>query len=932
MNDNDKTREELLQELQELRKEKNALNCGCNITSSECCIGKATIDSSVYCILDSISECMYILDENGVFLYVNKATEKFYEFPAESFVGKTLDLIAAPGLNDFAKITEKIKNAYNGASQWFEFWAVNKDGVLFPKILNVSQAYFFEKKIVIAIARDLTEWKQSEKKLSESEKTYRLLSENSPDVILNINTNFEIIYLNTAGQKLTGLSEEKYQGKRVFDIIPKELHSIIVRKMADIQNGFSSEKRFFDIDMINMLGVAIPFEVSAVPYFENEKITSFLIVARNISEYKESQEKIIELYERLDSLIEAIPDAIFFKDGEGKWLITNEPAKDMFKLKDIDWFGRTDLDMAEERLEFYSIYNQCQRDDELAWQAAKLSTFEEFSKDENGVTHQLEVRKMPLFYPDGKRKGLVITAADVTDKQETLRKLIESENQFKKLISELPDVVIIHKNGTILYVNRAATEATGYSSEELIGANMIGFVEENHRGIAINNMARRAAGEIVGDYEINMISKSGEVKTGIVRTTITEFNGEQAVLIILIDITERLQAEKNLLIAKEQAEESDRLKSAFLANMSHEIRTPMNGILGFSNLLKDPNLTGKDQQQYIEIIEKSGNRMLNIINDIVDISKIESNQMEVNISRTNINEQVEYIYNFFKPEAAIKGIHLNYINGLPINKAFIKTDREKIYAVLTNLVKNAVKFCDKGTIEFGYSTKVNNESEELEFFVKDTGVGIPKDKQEVIFNRFIQADISNKKAFQGAGLGLSISKAYVEMLGGKIWVESKERKGSTFYFTIPYKVDLNESTDFEESVSIKEVENKNLKILIAEDDAISKLLISKAVSKFAKEIIWVTTGVDAVEDCKNNPDIDLIMMDINMPDMNGYEATEQIRQFNKNVIIIAQTANALSSDRINALASGFNDYISKPINMVLLSELIHKYFYQNSNR
>ncbi len=650
------------------------------------------------------------------------------------------------------------------------------------------------------------------------------------------------------------------------------------------------------------------------------------LVALDKSNYKQSQQKFTDLNERLNNLIEAIPDCIFFKDGDGKFLVTNEPAKELFKLKDFDWFGKTDLEMADERPEFSSAHIQCQIDDELAWQEAKLSTFDEFIADDKGIIHQFEVRKMPLFYPDGNRKGLVVTASNVTDKQKILLKLSEGEKQYRNLISELPDIVIIHKNGIILYVNHAASAATGYSAEELIGSNMLGFIEEGHREIAIYNMTRRAKGEIVGDYEINMVSKSGEIKTGIVRTTTTEFNGENAILIILIDITERLQAEKNLLLSKEKAEESDRLKSAFLANMSHEIRTPMNGILGFSNLLKDPSISRKDQKQYIEIIEKSGVRMLNIINDIVDISKIESNQMEVFISRTNINEQVEYIYNFFKPEVASKGINLNYKNGLSLNNAFIKTDREKIYAILTNLVKNAIKFCDKGLIELGYTTKVNGKFEELEFFVKDTGIGIQKDKQEAIFDRFIQADISDKRTFQGAGLGLSISKAYVEMLGGKIWVESKVGLGSIFYFTIPCIAIENVDTDFEESILIKEVENRKLKIVIAEDDAISKLLISKAISKYSKEIIMVSTGTEAVEACRKNQDIDLVLMDINMPIMNGYEATEQIRQFNKNVIIIAQTANALSNDKINALASGCNDYLSKPVNVNSLSDLINKYF------
>ncbi|WP_346855132.1 two-component regulator propeller domain-containing protein [uncultured Draconibacterium sp.] len=235
----------------------------------------------------------------------------------------------------------------------------------------------------------------------------------------------------------------------------------------------------------------------------------------------------------------------------------------------------------------------------------------------------------------------------------------------------------------------------------------------------------------------------------------------------------------------EKANESDRLKSAFLANMSHEIRTPMNGILGFADLLKEPGLSGEVQQNYINIIEKSGARMLNIINDIISISKIESGQVEVYIQETDIMDQMQYIYTFFKPEIEAKGIRFLFQNKPKMEKLIVRTDREKVYSILTNLVKNAVKYTSHGTIEMGYDVK----DKFLQIYIRDSGSGIPKDRQEAIFERFVQADISDRMALQGAGLGLSISKAYVEILGGRIWLESLEGTGSTFYFTLPYQIE-----------------------------------------------------------------------------------------------------------------------------------------------
>ncbi len=395
----------------------------------------------------------------------------------------------------------------------------------------------------------------------------------------------------------------------------------------------------------------------------------------------------------------------------------------------------------------------------------------------------------------------------------------------------------------------------------------------------------------------------------------------------LIDQNEKLKVlNLDLVVAKEKAEESDRLKSAFLANMSHEIRTPMNGILGFAEILQDPEISGEQQQEYLQIIQKSGYRMLNIINDIIDISKIESGLMKANFKESNINEQIEYIYTFFKPEVEAKGLKFSFKMTLTAREAHLVTDREKLYAILTNLVKNAVKFTAEGSIEFGYS--FIHDPDSLLFYVKDTGIGIPKERQHAIFERFVQADISDKMAKQGAGLGLAISKSFVEMLGGKIWVESEVGVGSTFYFTVPYTIDQELMSNLNDPSLIDGLLNQSrrLNILLAEDDETSEMLMTIIVKEYSNDIQYAKTGTDAVEICRNNPNLDLILMDIRMPKLNGYDATRQIRLFNKDVVIIAQTAYGLSVDREKAIEAGCNDFIAKPINRLEFLSVLQKYF------
>jgi signal transduction histidine kinase/CheY-like chemotaxis protein len=416
---------------------------------------------------------------------------------------------------------------------------------------------------------------------------------------------------------------------------------------------------------------------------------------------------------------------------------------------------------------------------------------------------------------------------------------------------------------------------------------------------------------LIGEYSSNN-TRLGDLYTGLLMYL--------ALSILLLN-----NAMKYYINQKEKAQLADMLKTAFLANMSHEIRTPMNGILGFAEILKEQDLTGDERLECISIIEKSGQRMLTIINNIIDISKIESGLMKLDIQPLNINDQIKDIYTFFKPETDGKGIKLSYLNSLQDSDAIVNTDNEKLYAILMNLVKNAIKYTHSGTIEFGYIRKTDSETEVLEYFVRDTGIGIPEDRLDAIFERFIQADINDRQAYQGAGLGLSISKAYIEMLKGKITVESEIDKGTVFYFTIPYTRDnLRKEKNIHTEPSPDRI--KNLKVLIVEDDEASEILLTREVRTYCGEILKVKSGTEAIEVCIKNPDIDLILMDIQLPGKNGYEATMEIRKFNKDVVIIAQTAYALTGDREKALLAGCNDYLSKPINNAALRSMINVHF------
>jgi PAS domain S-box-containing protein len=891
-----------------------------------------------YGILFRYSPDAYLIITDDVFIDCNRATEEMMRGERSQIIGQT-PFALSPEFQPDKRTSkesalEKINFALRNGKNTFEWVHKRFDGTdLFVEV-SIAAMQLEGKKALFTTWRDISERKSVEKELIK----LRNAIVRSGEAIFMTDKEGVFTFVNPGFTSTYGYTSEEVIG----NVTPRILKSGVLPDEVYInfwQNLLQGHEIKGELKNRRKDGAIIDIEGSSNAFFdENNNIIGYLGIQRDITKRKHS-EAIFK------DIIEKNPMSIQILDMEGHTILTNSAHLNLFGVippSDYSIFKDPQLLNQEMGLLFERM-----KKGEVVYFPDSHFNVHDVDPSFPDFPVWIKAVGFPLNDSNGMPERLVLMHENITVSKQAQKELQESE-QFLK------DTQKIASLGT--YTLDIVSE-TWVCSEIL---NTIFGIEPDYQKtieswVAIihpewqENLTNYFLKEVKGgktnfDKEYKIIRQNDLQERwvhGLGNLKYDDTNNPIAMVGTIHDITERKQVEFELVKAKEKAEESDRLKSAFLANMSHEIRTPMNGILGFAELLKTPGITGDQQKEYIQIIRKSGDRMLNIINDIVDISKIESGQMVVSVSETMVNKQMEFLYNFFRPEAQNKGIHLTSKNGLTDNESIIKTDKEKLYAILTNLIKNAIKYTDKGTIEFGYSVKTStvvdesklkmkaglSSDKELEFFIKDTGIGIPGDRIHAIFDRFVQADNSDKRAYQGAGLGLSISKAYVEMLKGKIRVESEIGKGSSFYFTIPFNAVHTSNPSINSNVSTNVTDHvKDLIILIAEDDEISDILISVAVRDFSKKLIKVRTGIDAVKACRNNPEIDLILMDVQMPGMNGYEATRQIRQFNKDIVIIAQTAYGLRGDRESALEAGCNDYIAKPIIAGELLKVIKKNF------
>jgi len=388
----------------------------------------------------------------------------------------------------------------------------------------------------------------------------------------------------------------------------------------------------------------------------------------------------------------------------------------------------------------------------------------------------------------------------------------------------------------------------------------------------------------------------------------------------LVDISVRKKYESELLISKNKAEESDRLKSAFLANMSHEIRTPMNGIIGFSELLTDTDISIPERDRYIRIINDNCQQLLHIINDIIDISKIEAGLIETEQVEFCLNDLMDSLAENYQVKAVTKGLTLNLLKDLECNSCSIISDQPKLRQILENLLSNAIKFTQKGQVDFGYKC-VNDK---LEFFIKDTGIGISEEHRSAVFDRFWQVETGLARQYGGTGLGLSISNAFVKSLGGEISLESTPSLGSCFNFSIPYNQSGFKTVE-EKPMEKGKAEFNGKTVLIVEDEPDNFYLLNIILNKLGLNIFHAWDGAQAMQLFIEHPEIDLVLMDIKLPDIPGLEITRRMLVERGNIHIVATTAYAMTGDREKTLNAGCSGYLSKPIRVEELVDVLNEF-------
>ncbi len=929
----------------------------------------------------------FILASGHKVIYANSAFEQVYGFPREELFRDPELTIKNIHPDDKDRILEVMHTGHYKYTYIFneQYRIVKKDGTVswiwnrsYPVWNDKGEAYR-----IVSVATNISGVKILEERLTKSQSQQQALLDNIPHLAWLKDIDGYYVSVNESFCRFFNLRSDQIVGKNDYDICPKELADNYVSKDLEVIRERQS-KLFFEVEE-GRFGKRYS-ETHKTPVInEKGEVIGLAGISRDITEQKLAEEALLRSEEKFKDLVTLLPEVVFETDASGKITFVNLKGFDLMGYKQSDIAqGMTVFDVIseEDRERAVLAFNKLRRGREIKGNeyrvitksGKKISvlvfTNSMFSDHRfvgiRGVMVDITRRKMAekqekeyqtkllflsntaldflglpneadIFRFIGSKLHefisdafIIVSHFDETDHQLKLAYHSLSQEQTRKIDALLGDPlrltgIELSEEG-ILDLRRSSEHLRSFGGGILdttfgqISPSTAHRIEDIIQAKNVYGMALMRAGKLYGSVLI--ISSREELQD---RPFIETFLYQASIAL------HRRQLEQELMEAKVRAEESDMLKTAFLANMSHEIRTPMNGILGLAQLLNKDKLAGEERKEYLAMINSNGKLLMNLVNDIIDISKIESNQVELNETEFSVNVMMNDLLCFIQSEKMVKNkeaVELRMVPALSDKEAYIVSDQAKLRQVLTNLIGNAVKFTQEGVIQFGYSVEGPN----LKFYVSDTGIGIPRDKLKIIFDRFIQADQSMTRAFGGSGLGLAISKGFVECMGGEIWAESEPGQGATFFFLIPYKPVASASITAEEQKRDPESFRwEDLSILVVEDNYVSFKLLEITLRKTGVGILHADNGQDAIDMVAKHPEIDLVLMDIQLPVINGYDATVEIKKIRPELPVIAQTANAMDDDRMKCLNAGCSDYITKPIVIDKLYAVINDYVVQSNS-
>jgi len=817
-----------------------------------------------------------------------------------------------------------------------EYRIQKKDGTyiwVMDRGMLLSKTSFGIPKTIIGTHTDITDLKLVELSLEQSEKQLRSLSDNMPGVlyeyVFNQNGSNGFKFIGKTIEKVLGLTAEEFLD------FNKTVHPDDLSRLLEAVNHTNSTNEPFNFEgrlIVPKRGIVWYSTSSSFSYDDGNGSRVFTGLMIDITEKKLAQERLEKQRRFYEQVLNSIPSDIAVFDHEHRYMFINPIAIKDNELR--QWMiGKKDEDYCEYKNKPFSIVEGRRKIFNQVIKSKKLVAWEETLTAANGAK-EFHFRNMyPVINSIGEVEMVIGYGVNITDRKRIEDQVRINEKRYRDLFNYSQALICTHdQNGILLSVNPSICETLGFTAEELIGRPLMSFIPEkendNFRSYYLDIVMKEGKSKGV----FRALHKNGKKLFLLYQNYLVEEEGvEPYVIGFSQDITERIHAENELLLAKQITENVSKAKEIFLANMSHEIRTPMNGILGVANLLAKTEM-GEAQKNYLKLIKESANNLLVIVNDVLDIEKITSGKFEFEQIPFRFADKLNSSIQSFQYKAEEKGIQLNYFSQLEEPLVLIG-DPYRLIQILNNLLNNAIKFTARGKVTVNiFTSSRNDDNIIIDFSVHDTGIGIDTSKLETIFEPFVQASTDTTRKFGGTGLGLSICKNLIEMQGGSISVESKFGEGTIFHFNLPYKIGSADMLAQEDQAPEDYSLIGEKRILIAEDVELNQFIARQILESWGMEVAVASNGRIAVEMVQKQH-FDLILMDIQMPEIDGIEATEIIRKLPDtalaNIPIIALTANALKGDNHLYFQAGMNDYITKPYTEEKLYSVLSKFLPTN---